>query len=32
MDYDFEPSKENDLVSNLYCFKCISGYTVSADK
>ncbi|CAD8060588.1 unnamed protein product [Paramecium sonneborni] len=32
MDYDFEPSKNNDVVSNLYCFKCISGYTVSADK
>ncbi|CAD8143908.1 unnamed protein product [Paramecium octaurelia] len=32
MDYDFEPSKGNDLVSNLLCFKCISGYTVSADK
>ncbi|CAD8151814.1 unnamed protein product [Paramecium pentaurelia] len=32
MDYDFEPSKVDDLVSNLLCFKCISGYTVSADK
>ncbi|CAD8140909.1 unnamed protein product [Paramecium octaurelia] len=32
MDYDFEPSKANDLVSNLLCFKCVSGYTVSADK
>ncbi|CAD8146912.1 unnamed protein product [Paramecium pentaurelia] len=32
MDYDFEPSKVDDLVSNLLCFKCISGYRVSGDK